>query len=370
LKKARILVSNAHSGGNNQKDAYGEWVADQDPDISLISEAVSMAPHLRPAGRVFNAGMGSRGSREVAVVLRDGLPLLGREKGKVSPDLGVGIAHDRWWSCVKTRIAGIKTRVYSLHLNAVIQEPGGEPRQVKRWEVTREGLGRLEDQWKKDIKEGWAVIAGGDLNWNDSRPKAQSHRMSPGQVFKRLGMKHINRELMWLAWTPKTHKLAKNDFAPPTKIPGLVPREHPALLIDLQARHKPENKPEDDEPDPEEEELDTAEEEADEPETEEIVDESELESESESASNEGLTENPAANESENTSEGSDDTSSDSEDTGIDESDDSESATEEQEISEDEQASYQAAIERIRELVATLYEHLKNIALTFTRVLMP
>lgn len=244
-KKARIVITNAHSGGNRNRVGFGDWLENQEPDIALVSESVDMNQHLRPSGRVFNAGNETRGRREVVVVVRDGLPVMKHDFGKVSPDLGSGIAHDRWWTRAQTKVAGIKTRVYSLHLNAVIQEKTGEPRAEKRWEVTRDGLGDLEKIWRQDIKDGWAVIIGGDLNWNDSRQNARANKMSPGSIFRRLGLTYVNNELMWLAWTPKTHKSLKRQAIPPTSIPGLFAGEHPALKIDLQARKAP-DKPESD----------------------------------------------------------------------------------------------------------------------------
>jgi len=249
-KKARIIVTNAHSGGNRNRAGFGDWLANQEPDIALVSESVNMRPHMRDAGRVFEAGSKTRGQQEVTVVVRDGLAVPAHDSGKISPDLGIGIAHDRWWNQVQTRVAGIRARVYSLHLNAVTQEKTGEPRDVNRWTVTREGLEKLEKQWKRDIKEGWAVIIGGDLNWNDSRPNARKHEMSPGRIFKRLGLTYVNRELMWLAWTPETHKSVKRESIPPTSIPGLFEGEHPALRIELQARRQP------DEPEADKEEKD------------------------------------------------------------------------------------------------------------------
>jgi len=260
LKKARFIVVNAHAGGNFNRPGFGDWLTDKEPDVALVCEAVNMRQYMRSAGRVFDAGSTTRGQREVAVVIRDGLPVMSQDQGKISPDLGLGIAHDRWWTRVQTRVAGMKSRVYSLHLNAVIQQSNGEPRAVDRWTVTREGLEELEKQWSKDIKDGWAVIIGGDLNWNDSRSRAQSQQMSPGRIFKRLGMTYVNHQLMWLAWTPKTHRSVKRQAIPPTSIPGLIPREHPALQIDLQARRQPDEH----EPDKEEMEQNTSDEEADE----------------------------------------------------------------------------------------------------------
>ncbi|OGK07698.1 MAG: hypothetical protein A2W80_19475 [Candidatus Riflebacteria bacterium GWC2_50_8] len=258
LKKARIVVVNAHSGGNRNRPGFGDWLADQEPDIALVSESVDMRQHMRQAGRVYDAGSETRGRREVTVVVRDGLPVPTHDQGKISPDLGIGIAHDRWWTRVQTRVAGIKARVYSLHLNAVIQQSTGEPRAVDRWNVTHEGLVELEKQWRKDTKDGWAVIVGGDLNWNNSRKNANSHQMAPGRIFKRLGLTYVTNELMWLAWTPETHKSVKRVSMPPTSIPGLFAGEHPALRIDLQARKQAD----DNDPDPEESEHNISDEEA------------------------------------------------------------------------------------------------------------
>ncbi len=241
LGKARIVVTNAHSGGNRNRDGFGNWLADQEPDVALVCEASGMTPHLRPAGRVYDAGSSTKGRREVAIVVRHGLPVAAHDQGKVSPDLGTGIAHDRWWTRVQTRVAGVKTRIYSLHLNAVIQERSGEPMAGKRWAVTREGLVDLENRWREDIKAGWGVLIGGDLNWNDARSRANSERMAPGRVFGRLGLTYVNHELMWLAWTPGTHQSAKRQAIPPTSIPGLIPEEHPALRIDLRARPQPDD---------------------------------------------------------------------------------------------------------------------------------
>ncbi|MDN5280502.1 MAG: hypothetical protein PWR01_4467, partial [Clostridiales bacterium] len=102
--------------------------------------------------------------------------------------------------------------------------------------VTKEALERLETRWKNEIKNGWAVIVGGDLNWNDSRKNARSAHFAPGNIFRRLNMKFVNKELMWLAWTSEHHKLLGSHLIPPTAIPGLVPREHPALNIVLQSK--------------------------------------------------------------------------------------------------------------------------------------
>lgn len=233
---ARIVVINARSGGNRDRDGFGRWLARQKPDLSLVCEAANMAEHLRPAGRTYNTGLETRGRKEVAIVVRDGLRVLNHTCGKVSPDLGTGIAHDRWWARVETRVAGVKSRVYSLHLDAAIQQHDGEPMPSNRWNVTREGLEELEKRWKQDIEDGWAVIIGGDFNWNNGREHARSHPQAPGRILQRLGMSFVNTQLMWLAWTPRTHTLTGRLNVPPTNIPGLFAGEHPALLIDLRVR--------------------------------------------------------------------------------------------------------------------------------------
>jgi hypothetical protein len=82
--------------------------------------------------------------------------------------------------------------------------------------------------------------------------------MAPGRIFKRLGLTYVNNELMWLAWTPETHKSVKRFSIPPTSIPGLFAGEHPALRIDLQARKQAD----DHDSDPEESEHNTSDEES------------------------------------------------------------------------------------------------------------
>ncbi|GAB1352752.1 hypothetical protein MASR1M12_14830 [Erysipelotrichia bacterium] len=408
-KKARIVITNAHSGGNRNRAGFGDWLENQEPDIALVSESVDMNPHLRSSGRVFNAGNETRGRREVVVVVRDGLPVMKHDFGKISPDLGSGIAHDRWWTRAQTKVAGIKTRVYSLHLNAVIQEKTGEPRAERRWEVTRDGLSRLEKIWRQDIKDGWAILIGGDLNWNDSRQNARTHKMAPGNIFKRLGLTYVNNELMWLAWNPKAHKSIKRQAIPPTSIPGLFAGEHPALKIDLQARKAPE-KPESD---VEEEKQKTDEEEAkDEDANEPDSDASELDdtefddSVLDSDSDESPIDTPAESSAEPEEDQSPDGSVDSseaedlEEIASDnaESDleteeavnsptddetksavDSEAETgiEQESVSETETGSEntsaavtpeQAAIERIRELVGMLQDFLQGILSAFESLL--
>ncbi|HNX77265.1 MAG TPA: metallophosphoesterase [Candidatus Rifleibacterium sp.] len=410
-KKARIVITNAHSGGNRDRNGFGNWLADQNPDVALISEAVGMPQHLRPAGRVFNAGSETRGRQEVAVVIRDGLKVLDHDSGKISPDLNVGIAHDRWWSRVSTRVAGIRTRVYSIHLNAVIQERDGNPMPSKRWDVTREGLVGLEKRLRDDLKDGWAVIIGGDFNWNDSRTHAQSHKMAPGRILKRLGLTYVNNELMWLAWSPKYHRSVKRLSMPPTSIPGLYAGEHPALRIDLQAMKQADGKDdgkkddkdddkdglENNEEDKEEQAIIDEEEPKEEPES--IVDEAELEPETaEPAELDDDLINDAEEPTiiENTSEtGISEISEDpadegeelpetavSDTTSISEEEDSEDAapatdnttpqpanpsdSETSEQSDNDQN--QAAIERIRELITSLYEHLLEMLSAFSSLL--
>jgi len=167
-----IAIVNAHSGGNRDRSGYGHWLARQKPDLALVSEAAYVGATLRPVGRQFDAGNATRGQREVAIVVRNGQRVFGHDFGKVSPDLGTGIAHDRWWTRVETKVAGLKTRVYSLHLNAVIQQKDGRPYASRRWDVTREALEDLEKRWKEDIKDGWPVVIGGDFNWNNGREHA------------------------------------------------------------------------------------------------------------------------------------------------------------------------------------------------------
>ncbi|HAE37020.1 MAG TPA: hypothetical protein DCG57_00085, partial [Candidatus Riflebacteria bacterium] len=75
LKKARVVVVNAHAGGNRNRPGFGDWLADQEPDIALVSESVDMRQHMRQAGRVYDAGSETRGRREVTIVVRDGLPV-------------------------------------------------------------------------------------------------------------------------------------------------------------------------------------------------------------------------------------------------------------------------------------------------------
>ncbi|MDD3148657.1 MAG: hypothetical protein PHD82_15290, partial [Candidatus Riflebacteria bacterium] len=395
LKKAKIVVVNAHAGGNRDRDGFGAWLADQETDLALVSESVAMAPHLRPAGRFFNAGMETRGRREVAVVVRDGLAVPMHDQGKISPDLNIGIAHDRWWKRVQTRVAGVKARVYSLHLNAVIQQPSGEPRAVDRWNVTRKGLVELEKRWREDIKDGWAVIIGGDLNWNDSRPNARLNTMAPGRIFKRLGLTYVNNELMWLAWTPATHNSVKRHATPPTSIPGLFAGEHPALQIVLQARkpgsgkepekdrpdkNKPDgNKPDDDDYDQEESELDVTEEEASDVEDEVSGTESEFEAGDESGDDllEGSEDEVVADEPADDSEavsGEDagiplDESTPVSEGSVEDTDTTDTAdTVEEEALTDEEDSKAAAIERIRELVDEIYEYILKLFSNFTGLL--
>lgn len=404
-KKARIVITNAHSGGNRNRAGFGDWLENQEPDIALVSESVDMNPHLRPSGRVFNAGNETRGRREVVVVVRDGLPVTKHDFGKISPDLGSGIAHDRWWTRAQTRVAGIKTRVYSLHLNAVIQEKTGEPRAERRWEVTRDGLSHLEKIWRQDLKDGWAIIIGGDLNWNDSRQNARAHKMAPGNIFRRLGLTYVNNELMWLAWTPKTHKSIKRQAIPPTSIPGLFAGEHPALKIDLQARKAP-DKPESDS---EEEKQNTDEEEANdeglnEPDSDASelddtdFDDSVLDSDPEEVSTDESAESslePADTQTDSgtevASEGEEleEVTSDTDENSLDNEDpansavgneaestiESEPGVEQESVSEagsentDAAATpEQAAIERIRELVGMLQDFLQGILSAFESLL--
>ncbi len=417
LKKAKIVVVNAHAGGNRNRDGFGNWLADQEPDLALVSESVGMAPHLRPAGRFFNAGLETKGRREVSIVVRDGLAVPMHDQGKISPDLNVGIAHDRWWKRAQTRVAGVKTRVYSLHLNAVIQQPSGEPRAVNRWAVTRQGLVDLEKRWREDIKAGWAVIIGGDLNWNDSRTNARSDSMAPGRIFQRLGLAYVNNELMWLAWTPATHSSVKRHATPPTNIPGLFAGEHPALQIVLQAckqpekdgpdKNKPDNKdpdkdkPDQDESDLEEAGLDIAEEEAADADDEVSIDDSELEAgddsddellEGSDSSNTSSDDESADESAEDSESGSDqeadipldisapdsegassDQTADEENVSSDDSDPSIDSTEvenedESTVDSGDENSEAAAIERIRELVAELYDYLLGLLSNFTGLL--
>ncbi len=404
-KKTRIVITNAHSGGNRNRAGFGDWLENQEPDIALVSESVDMNPHLRPSGRVFNAGNETRGRREVVVVVRDGLPVMKHDFGKISPDLGSGIAHDRWWTRAQTKVAGIKTCVYSLHLNAVIQEKTGEPRAERRWEVTRDGLSRLEKIWRQDIKDGWAVIIGGDLNWNDSRQNARAHKMAPGNIFKRLGLTYVNNELMWLAWTPKTHKSIKRQAIPPTSIPGLFAGEHPALKIDLQARKAP-DKPESDS---EEEKQNTGEEEINDENTNEPdsdaselddtdFDDSVLDSESEKVSTDESAESsvePADTQTDSGTEGAsegeelEEVTSDADENSLDNEasenstigGEAESTIESETDLEQEPVSEigsentdaavtpeQAAIERIRELVGMLQDFLQGILSAFESLL--
>ncbi len=391
LKRARIIVVNAHAGGNRDRNGFGKWLDDQDSDISLVSEAVNMGSYLREAGRFLNAGSETKGRQEVAIVVRHGLPVAVHDQGKISPDLGIGIAHDRWWNMVQTRIAGLKTRVYSLHLNAVIQLKSGEPMAANRWNVTREGLIRLEKQWREDIKNGWAVIIGGDLNWCDARTNARANFMSPGRIFKRLGLSYVNNELMWLAWTPRTHEAVKRHSIPPTSIPGLFAGEHPALKIELKARKIADDKDHDSDQDEEEGNQSTSVEEAEDAVDEPDAEESELEPEDypEAVSDDELIDNApqssddepeseTAGTDENTQEiaeitGSDDGSEIStEDSTVEDNDSrhgdaDQGSTDEAENKADDEAE-KAAIERIRELVAEIYERLLNLFSAFTSLL--
>ncbi len=405
-KIAKIVITNAHSGGNRDRAGFGDWLENQEPDIALVSESVGMHKYLRPAGRVFNAGNETRGQREVVVVVRDGLPVTKHDFGKISPDLGTGIAHDRWWARTQTKVAGIKTRVYSLHLNAVIQEKTGEPRGENRWQVTRDGLSLLEKIWQQDIKDGWAVIIGGDLNWNDSRTNARTHKMAPGNIFKRLGLSYVNKELMWLAWTPQTHRSIKRLVVPPTSIPGLFAGEHPALKIDLQARRAPDKS---EPPDAEEEEKNTDDEEAKDEDTnepepdpseleDEDFDDSTLDSDTENSAEESveteseLPETQAGDMAEDTEDGEElEETADSEDeSGLEpENPESSQNDDEPEIETDtaivvepestvdansdqtkdsEIPTEQVAIERIRELAGMLQDFLQGLLSAFESLL--
>lgn len=231
---ARLLVVNAYSGGNRRLVELGRWISSRKPAAAILSEAQGLPGKM--VGHLQAAGPSSHGQREVAVWT----PTKPNQKasGQVSPGSGTGIDHDRWWSRVEIRVDGVPTRVYSLHLNAAIQRPDGMPRtRQRRWRVTAEGLKRLSRRWQADIDAGWAVVVGGDLNWNDRRPLAGRHVMSPRQVFRRLGMAHVSTELMWLAWTPEHHGLT--DWRA-VKAPG---SDHPALDITMRARaHKPKPK--------------------------------------------------------------------------------------------------------------------------------
>ncbi len=387
LKKARIIIVNAHAGGNRDRDGFGKWLDNQDPDLALVSESVNMAPHLREAGRFLNAGNESKGQQEVSVVVRHGLAVSSHDQGKISPDLGIGIAHDRWWKRVQTRVAGLKTRVYSLHLNAVIQQKSGEPMASNRWDVTREGLTRLEKQWRDDIKDGWAVIIGGDLNWCDARANARSHNMAPGRIFKRLGLSYVNKELMWLAWTPRTHEAVKRYYMSPADIPGLFAGEHPALRIELKARKKADDKDRDQDQDKEEENQSTSIEEPDHDSDEPEAEESELEPENDSetvSDDELIDATPTVSDDKPESEisptddnleeidevtGSDNDSETSANETV--GDESNAGSEEAGLTgsdaSDEEAEA-AAIERIRELIAEVYERLLNLFSAFTSLL--
>jgi len=222
----RALVLNARSGPSQEREEFVRWIRNRPLARPVfISEAHEL--NLAPAGNVAQSAGGSKGRRENAIVTRAKPRTV--QEFQLTPDLGGRNNHDRW-----TVRAGFGDRaLYGLHANAAIQESradGGGWRSTEGARVWREGFAeKLAGKIKMDLMLGLDVMVGGDLNWHGTAPIPGS----PAAVFGELGMRFVNRELMWLAWTPGW-RLSSRLFADPVKVLDSPPgSDHIALSVRL-----------------------------------------------------------------------------------------------------------------------------------------
>jgi len=225
----RALVLNARSGPSQERDEFVRWIRNRPLARPVfVSEAHEL--DLAPAGNVAQSAGGSKGRRENAIVTRNKPHTV--TEHKLTEDLGGRNNHDRW-----TVRAGFGDRaLYALHENAAIQESradGGGYRDTEGARVWRDAFaGDFATRIRIDIRAGLDVMVGMDGNWHGTAPIPGS----PAAVFGELGMRFVNRELMWLAWTPGW-ALGSRLFGDPVKVLPMPPgSDHIALSVRLRKK--------------------------------------------------------------------------------------------------------------------------------------
>jgi len=220
-----FVVTNARSGASQQDAAYAAWVRDQGADVTLVSEAAGCLDELELAGSVY-AGEGSIPAREVAVVLGSGAFRVHRSV-KLTDGLGTRVAPARWTTRVVDLLDGWTVVEYSVHAHAGIQDSDGTMhtgRAAQDWEAARELLERLI---RADLDLGREVVVGGDFNMRDLGDNTTA------PMFNRLGLRYMQTELLWLAWS------SAFTFTHMDRLPNPPGSDHVALRVQLTPKEVP-----------------------------------------------------------------------------------------------------------------------------------
>lgn len=227
------LVVNAHGGGGTQAKKFANWYRQVEPDVGLVSELEKNANELRELGYHVLTGRITRGAKDCGIVIPNRHYRFVNDSyiKKITRNLNRPVAPARHLVNMK-----FKSRsVYSVHANAVIQEPTGG---WKNWEVSDEwkhGMVKINSAVAADQLRGYHPILGGDLNWRDILT-FHPIEFSPEWLVERRKLGYITTGVMWLMWDKRVNHLEHSEVIKGETIPTGKGDQHPhdALLTTLE----------------------------------------------------------------------------------------------------------------------------------------
>lgn len=226
---ARYLVVNAHGRSNDQRTKFAKFCKELNPDYIICSEAIFMRTFLERAGYNVYGGMGkTRGKKDVAIFSKYRATFDGSVK--LSPNLNRPIAPDRHMLWIRRW----RRLIFSLHLNAAIQDSSGRWRKWRVARVSKKAMRKINRSLRLAQSNGLKPVGGGDLNWREWL-KYSDVKYSPQWLAKKRNLGYVTSELMWLFWDKKHYELSTYRVIPKHLIPtGTKDKHpHPALMVDL-----------------------------------------------------------------------------------------------------------------------------------------
>lgn len=222
----RVVVSNPYVF-NKRERALVDWLDHTGFTAALLNEMKRLHDNVDRLGHIASGKPGTaRGSNVVLTRIKG--------HGEQIHHLCDGVEGSKVWKdryAVRYVVDGVA--YWCVHANAVIQNrESGRWRDnegARRW---HNGMERLLPLVQADLDAGLDVSIGGDFNWSERRgPKDRAEHGSPRWLFESLGLKHVNREVMWLAWSKG---LALNRLDIEENVPGAD--GHPALIADFERK--------------------------------------------------------------------------------------------------------------------------------------
>lgn len=178
---------------------------------------------------------GGRAPQDCTIFLHKKATYLGHGAYQVSEQVGdSGIAAARWLVWVRFQWNGHKYALLNVHLNAAIQnrKTGAPLTGIERVRQYRLSAAEVEEEIASQQQDGYNVIVVGDFNYRRYRiANFTLWKWSPQEIFRRRGLKYIEKGLDYVAWTPTLEQRKFDEI--PTSQTG---SDHPWLVVNLRPK--------------------------------------------------------------------------------------------------------------------------------------